>query len=290
MDEDDDKKKKKKKKLNKVDLNVKSFDQGDSKTQQRKEFRNFLEYVYNEYLRKRLHRIGRYFDHPKMYHYWEYEWRGLKRALHVIAYINAYCDDVDDIYRTFRIERLRRAVNEIESGVQWNNRLANEIGLLEALDQYYAEIVSGIDISDFPSQEVDILSEFGFESPSTDLQGIIYLLKMRQREKQKLQKEKSCVSSELKRTVEILSSVQEEFIEKDEKSNETSEPPKKSRRWFKGLGKIGQGTAMSIADICLATDLLKFQVSTETKTWGVLVSTTAGIGMILDGIGELRGE
>lgn len=256
----------------------------------RDEFRSFLEYVYNEYLRKSIHRVGRHFDHREMSYHWEYEWRGLRRALHVIEYTQSHCDNDDDIYRTFQLKRLRRAVDEVEDGVRWNIHLAREIGLLDALDQYYAELVSGLDAEDFPAEEFEMMREIGFHDPKRDLQGIICLLKMRQQEKASWQKEKISVSRELERTVEILSSAQEDFKEKDSKNTEKSEPPKKSRRWFKGLGKIGQGAAMSIADICLAAGVLKFPVSPETQTWGALVSATAGTGLLLDGVGELRGE
>jgi hypothetical protein len=256
----------------------------------RDEFHSFLEYVYNEYLRKSIHRVGRYFDHPKMSHHWEYEWRGLKRALHVIEYTQSCCDNEDDIYHTFKLERLRRAVDEIQDGVRWNNRLAREIGLLDALDQYYTELVSGLDAEDFPPEEFEMMREIGFHDPKRDLQGIICLLKMRQKEKVSWQKEKMCVSRELERTVEILAAAQDDFKETDSDSSGKSDPPKKPRRWFKGLGKIGQGAAMSIADICLAAGVLKFPVSPETQTWGTLVSATAGTGLVLDGIGELRGE
>jgi len=218
-----------------------------------------------------------------------YEWKGLTRALHIADYIETYCDDADDIYRTFQLERLRRAVDEIEDGVRWNNRLSREIGLFDALDQYYAELVTGLNIDDFPEQEYEMLAEFGVHNPKAHLQGIICLLKLRQQEKVSWQKEKICVSRELERTVEILSSAQEDFREQDGGSNEESGPPKKPRRWFKGLGKIGQGAAMSIGDICLAASLLEVPVSPETKTWGALVSATAGTGIILDAMGELRG-
>lgn len=259
------------------------------------EFHSFLEYVYNEHLRKRIHRIGRDFGHREVFHRWEYEWQGLKRALHVIDYIQTYCDDEDDIYRTFRIDRLGRAVDEIKNGVHWHNWLAREIGLLDALDQYYQELSSGLDIADFPEHEYQMLQEFGFHNPKVDLQGVIYLIKIRQKQRMAWQKEKLYVSRELEHTVEILASAQKDFHEDDEEEEDEntegkSERPKKSRRWFKGLGKIGQGAAMSIGDICLAAGLLSFPVSPETQTWGSLVSATAGVTMVLDGVGELRGE
>jgi len=256
----------------------------------KEEYHSFLEYIHNEYIRKRIHRIGRYLDHPKMWHHWEYEWPRLKKALHIIDYIQTHCDDVNDIYNTFHIDRLRRTIDEIEDGVRWNNRLAREIGLLDALDQYFAEIIAGLDIDDFPEEEYDMLKDFGFHNPKSDLQGIIYLLKIRHKNDVSWQKEKIQVSRELERTVEILSSAKKDFKTSNEEKDTIVEPPKKSRRWFKGLGKIGQGAAISIGDICLAAGILKFPVSPETQTWGALVSATTGVGMVLDGIGEIRGE
>jgi hypothetical protein len=66
--------------------------------------------------------------------------------------------------------------------------------------------------------------------------------------------------------------------------------PKKSRRWFKGVGQIAQGSALSIADVALAIGVLKLPVSAETQTWGALASVTTGIGTVLNGLGDLRNE
>ena len=66
--------------------------------------------------------------------------------------------------------------------------------------------------------------------------------------------------------------------------------PKKPRRWFKGLGQISQGAALSIANVALALGTLKFPVSPETQTWGAMASVATGIGTVLSGIGDLRNE
>jgi len=81
-------------------------------------------------------------------------------------------------------------------------------------------------------------------------------------------------------------------LKEDEKSGKESvaTKPRKSRRWFTGLGKIAQGTALSIANIALAVGALHFPVSPETKTWGSVASVATGIGTIFAGIGDLRNE
>ena len=68
------------------------------------------------------------------------------------------------------------------------------------------------------------------------------------------------------------------------------EVPKKSRRWFKGVGQIAQGSALSIADVALAIGVLKLPVSAETQTWGAIASVSTGIGTVLNGVGDLRNE
>jgi hypothetical protein len=65
---------------------------------------------------------------------------------------------------------------------------------------------------------------------------------------------------------------------------------KRSRRWFKGLGHISQGAALSIANVALAIGVIHFPVSPETQTWGALASVATGIGTILNGVGDLLNE
>ena len=253
------------------------------------EYKEFLKYVFDEYIQPRISRIQRYWDHPKMSHHWHYEWRGLKKSVDLVNYITNHCENNDEIYRTFTSDRLKRAVDEINDGVRWNNRLAEESGFLDAIDSHYNEIVDGLDVELFPESEIELLQEFGFKHPKSNLRGIIYLLKSRNKDKYRSRNEMS-VSSALKYTVDKLSDAQNDFKEPDKEIITKEEKPKKSRRWFKGLGQIGQGVALSIGDIALAAGMLKFPVSPETQTWGALVSATTGVGMILNGVGELRGE
>lgn len=251
----------------------------------RDDFRSFLQYIFDDYVRKRVDRLR--LKHP-FHHDWEYELDRLRAALHVLDYIQHYCSDDESIYRTFNINALREAVEAVEQAVRRSTRGLREIGLLDAFDNYFDEILDGLDIDDFPEEEYELLRSIGFQNPKSDLQGIIYLLKVRHREWLLRRNLKRCVSSELKSATELLESAVKDLKIEDQKT--IVEQPKKSRRWFKGLGKIGRGAGVSIGDICLAAGILKFPVSPETQTWGAVVSTTAGVGMILDGIGELRGE
>jgi hypothetical protein len=63
-----------------------------------------------------------------------------------------------------------------------------------------------------------------------------------------------------------------------------------SRRWFKGIGAIMTGAAMTIGDILLVSGVLDLPVSSETRSWGVIGSCSLGVGTMITGYGELRGE
>jgi len=241
------------------------------------EYKDFLKYIFNEYIQPRIHRIGRYWDHPEM---WRNKWRALKRAIDVVNYINKHCEDSEDIYRTFTLERLRRAVDEVEDGVRWNNQLAKEVGFLDAFDTYYDEIIGGLEAELFPESEYELLKDLGFQNPRSDIRAIVYALKAKKKLRSSCNK--FSVSHSLNNTTTKLSEVKEKFKESDTKKLE-KERLEKSRRWFMGLGQIGQGAALSIGDIALAAGALQFPVSPETQTWGALVSASTGVGMILNG-------
>ena len=66
--------------------------------------------------------------------------------------------------------------------------------------------------------------------------------------------------------------------------------PTKERRWWKGLGQVVQGASIAVADVGMAVGAFKFPVSPETQTYGAVVSVAAGVGTIMNGVGDLWGE
>jgi hypothetical protein len=96
---------------------------------------------------------------------------------------------------------------------------------------------------------------------------------------------------QLRQVAEAVDRAAKQFDElKKLEPKQLAEAPKKSRRWFKGLGQIGQGTVLSIANVALAVGAIKFPVSPETQTWGALASVATGIGTVLNGVGDLLNE
>ena len=250
------------------------------------EYRAFLEYLFNEYIRDRIPRLRRYWDHRRGDR-WAYEQERLRRALNLLRYIDSHCYNPDEVYRTFRIDRIRRLIDEVEDSVSFHNRIADEAGFLDCFDSHFDEILAGLGVEYFPEGELDILRETGSLNPRSDLQGIVYMLKVRQKER-RFSSENVRVSRQLDAVKDRLALEEKEFSDVSEEQEK--DKPKKSRRWFKGLGQIGQGVALSIGNIALAIGGLDLPVSPETQTWGALVSATTGVGMVFTGFGELRGE
>ncbi len=73
------------------------------------EYREFLTSLFERYVRPRLPRLRRRISHH-MGEEWSYHLDEAEDAGHVLRYIENYCDDDGDVYQTFRLERVARAV------------------------------------------------------------------------------------------------------------------------------------------------------------------------------------
>lgn len=249
------------------------------------EYIEFLKYVISQYIIPRLDKMRRHWMHHPMYFgEWDYQWRRLRDAIALANLIYSLTEN-RDIYDIFKPDGVGKIIGDIKDGVNLSKNMAEDGGFLDALNNHYDEIIEGLTIDLFPEGELMIFHDLGAKDPKSELQGILYLLKVRAKKASNLQKEAS-PQHLLERVQNKLTEEEEQF--KAEKAKE--QPPQKSRRWFKGLGKIGQGAGLSIADIGLAAGIIKFPVSAETASLGALASVISGYGLIMDGIGELRGE
>lgn len=263
------------------------------------EYREFLTFLFERYVRPRLGRVRRRFHHHMMEE-WVYHIDQAQRALHVLRYIETNCDDDDDIYRTFTLERLTRAVSDTHSAVVFGDRIAEEAGFLDALEAHADDILNGLQAQHLPDADREIFREMGSLNPDMELRALV----LRAKSSRDRLRQDSCelsIRQQLKHAEERVTEAQQEF---GKRRNAHEEEPREerpsrsrpwfkasqSRRWFKGLGQIAQGAALTIADVALATGALKFPVSPETQTWGAVASVTTGVGTILNGVGDLRNE
>jgi len=254
------------------------------------EYTEFMSYLFERYVRPRLPRLRRHLDHHMKYDL-HYHLSQAERSARILRFIESDCDDDGDIYNTFKTERLAQAISETHYGLSFSNRITEEGGFLDAYEEHETEILQGLQLDHLPEADKEILREMGSINPDVELRGLVYLAKARVGKDGRQHRELS-VRQELKNCAKELDQAEQKFGKESElKEMESSqEVPKKSRRWFKGVGQIAQGSALSIADVALAIGVLKLPVSAETQTWGALASVATGIGTVLNGVGDLRNE
>jgi len=254
------------------------------------EYREFLSFLLERYVRPRIARVRdrhhRHFEDELSYHLDQ----GVRSA-QVLRFAEGYCHDDEDIYTTFTLERLKRTVSETRYSLEFSNRLVDEAGFLDACESHAGEIADGLAAVHLPDADREVMREMGSVDPEVELRSLVHLAK-RSLEQSGRQSNDLGIRFQLRRAAERLQEADTEFEKHVEAKKEESSfvVPKKTRRWFKGLGQIGQGAALSIADVALAIGTLKLPVSPETQTWGAIASVATGIGTVLNGVGELRNE
>ena len=136
----------------------------------------------------------------------------------------------------------------------------------------------------------EVIRDTGSSDAEAELAELVYRARAYRNRAERMAQEVS-PRQQLRHVAEQVARIQKEFEEfSASQTEQPPEPPKKSRPWFKGLGQIGQGAALSIANVALAVGVIQFPVSPETQPWGALASVATGIGTVLTGVGELRNE
>jgi hypothetical protein len=252
------------------------------------EYRQFLGVLTRRYIQPKISRLRSRHQHHMMEE-WSYHLDQATRAARVLRFIENDCDDDDDIYRTFTVERVARAVSDTDYNLHFSNRVIDEGGFLDAFEAHADDILTGLRPEHLPEADREFLRQTGSPDADADLAELVFLAHSLRRH---ITANEMHIADRLNRAEKLLDEAAKEFEElrKLEPAKIMESKKKKSRRWSKGLGKIGQGAALSIANAALAVGVIHFPVSPETQTWGALASVATGIGTVLSGVGDLRNE
>lgn len=206
-------------------------------------------------------------------------------------------------FEAFTDKFLGRTMEHVELAVRRSYDVLQEVELLPLLDRQYDLMAEHLRVSDLPEQELPFLEMHGFDIMNSDLTRLVYQVRhtanpTRHREitpshalsqagKSLAEAQKVFSQNEANRQehAAALASIQD-----PRDHRELPPPERKKPRVFKGLGQLVQGTAMTLADVGLALGAFPFPVSPETQSWGALASITAGVGSVMNGVGDLRGE
>jgi hypothetical protein len=253
------------------------------------EYRAFLTTLFEHYVRPRLPRARRRQHHHMMGEEWAYHLDQAVKSARIARFIESQCSDDSEIYRTFTTQRLREAISETKSSVAFARREAEEDGYLDAFEAHASELLDGLAPQHLPDIDREVLRDMGSSSPDADIAVLILRAKRHRHRVERLSHDMS-IRRELREAEDLLAAADDEFNETRTNQPQNMPQPTKTRRWFKGLGQIAQGAALTIANTAMALGVLKFPVSPETQTWGAVASVATGIGTIMSGIGDLRNE
>lgn len=205
-----------------------------------------------------------------------------------------------DPYTTLR--NVDEVLGDADSGLKGVRRALDETGTAELLDDHLDTLMRALSAEALPGWEADLLEAWGFRDLARTIGARADLLGDEWRNGTA---SGIPVAHEFRRdpVTRALTAAEEnigkhrterrEFgddAEATPASSGSGEPPKRQRRWWKGLGQIVQGAAIAGADIGLAVGVLHIPVPKEGETYGVVMSVTAGVGTLMNGVGDLWGE
>lgn len=211
----------------------------------------------------------------------------LKSTAVLLRYLDNYCDTEREIYDTITRQKIWQLVGGVLRGHEFNMELLKDSGFSALMDENYALIVAGMKIEHMPEKELEIMQSLGSVTPKSELSSLMQEVKTSTEKSNELALKNSYQQEKISNTLrKIKLELEDQVLE----HTGNMVKPEQPKRWFKGLGKIAQGSALSIANIGLALGAIPVPASPETAGWGSIISSVSGVGMVIDGFGELRGE
>lgn len=293
-----------------------------------KETTAFLEYLFRKHIEARLPALWDYWK-PWKYP-WQYMKATLSKEAAILRYVTNNCVDLYEVARTFRPSRFEDLARVLREHANFNTRALEIVGLLDCFEAHYREIIQGIEEDSYSRNDHDLLKSLGIQDSDAELRGILSILQSsrvleQKYEKQSIGQQLHWADKELDRAGEAIAEgvlyyyksekepeVDAEQRREDHRSpiararfrnleqdgyegeemadNSETSAPKKTMRLFKGLGEISVGVTMSLGDLALALASFQEGKTTQQEIANLFVSTGTGIGVIVKGVGELKGE
>lgn len=238
------------------------------------EWRRALAYLCDEHLTPHLPKWRRMeFSEER------YILQRLAEAVDVFRFASRHSDAVER-----RV--LDRQIDAVTSAGQRVASFDQESGIAKVLADNRRLIASELTPDDLPPHDRQFLDEAGVRDPELELRIAVERLKDQAPQRQSADERgmyRGAVESALRKAEEI----KQEIADVDE-GGARRPPDRPPRRPFKGLGGIGKGFGLVIADTLV---LVEWPVTApEAAKAGALASFALGWEGILSGLGDLRGE
>lgn len=241
----------------------------------KKEWQRALAYLYDEHLAPDLLRYRFGYDEER------YLLQQLADAVDVMRFAARHDNTVESA-------RLRAEISTIAGAGQQVSNLDQRAGLARVIADHQALIASKLSPEDLPPQDRQFLEDAGARDPDMELELAIHRLKERAKQRPNAD-ERGMHRGAVEIAVREAKKIEEQIREAEAEPQGPRQPPDRPpRRPFKGLGGIGKGLGLVIADTLVLVEWPV--VAPEAAKAGALASFALGWDGVLCGIGDLRGE
>jgi hypothetical protein len=250
------------------DLSLNRLEMAGGRDMNDKEYREFLEAVGKRYLR--LYKAARWF-HPEGIGHLQYDIERLASTARLVHAVEARSDE------TAWYEPLGKELKN--TYVQHVTNLLDEAGITNALDEHGVLIFSNLSRELIPDEDIAFLNNAGVLEPEAEVTIAIQELR------------RSALSRDIQ-----ASSILREAPKKLEDAAKQLSPVEsndvnvtvKPRKFFTGIGRILSGTIAGAGNLLVGIGAIP--ASGGAAAGAVIASSALAVGLISQGIGDLRGE
>ncbi len=147
----------------------------------KEEWQELVKGIYYQRIRPKLRKIHRKFHPFEWFENFPFGDRGIYKASRTIKFINENFDDEDDLTGVFNKEYLDNTLDNLRWGVEHNNGLVLKTGISDVIEEFWDEIVDGMEISDIPEADFEALREAGSHDPKSEIH--ISMVRIKKRKK-----------------------------------------------------------------------------------------------------------
>jgi len=163
---------------------------------------------------------------------WQYNLDRVEQSVRLLRYIENYCDNGEDVYGTFTLDRLGRAVHNTRHGLQFSNDAIDESGFLDAYERHVDEILSGLQPHHLPEVDKGVLRDMGSPDAEAELAELVFRARAERDRSAAMRKEVS-VGRQLRNVEEQVARAAQEF---DELKKSQADMGRRSSRRSLGAG------------------------------------------------------
>jgi hypothetical protein len=112
------------------------------------EYRTFLEYLFQQYVAPRRDRLFGLLGDSRMF---GYVMSRLRAATQIVNYATGHCRDDEELYKTYRLEKLRDVIRDVREPLSSLRQAVEEAGFLNAIGEHLEPIIDGMAAARLPT-------------------------------------------------------------------------------------------------------------------------------------------